>query len=130
MSEIMLAKEYLANTSDTIQAFKEISVRSVNNRKKRTKPEDIKVREGKDGKRFKYVQWSTVATLLDKNFPGWSFEVIPGTFAEYAGYVNCIGKLTVSSLSLSRGAISASLAIILKSIGPGRSNTYLPSTNG
>jgi len=50
-----------------------------------------------DGKKklFSYIKWGSAAMWLDENYPGWSFEVVPESFRENAGSINCIGKLTV-----------------------------------
>jgi hypothetical protein len=72
-------------------------------RSAKTNKKDVKTREGKKKKVgdvwvpmvFKYVSWGTAAKQLDIHYPGWSWEIIPGSFQSYGGYINCLGKLTV-----------------------------------
>lgn len=88
--------EELANISQNMSGFfADIKDRSKKIYKEKTSKDRIKVREGSKGKLFKYVQRVDALQWLNEHYPGWSFKVIPESFKEYAGFMTCIGELTI-----------------------------------
>ncbi len=73
----------------------QMSERSLMLRQAKTAPEIIHTREGKAGQVWRYIKRIEAMKWLDRNYPGWSFEVIPDSFREYGGLVMAVGKLTV-----------------------------------
>lgn len=75
--------------------FTGISEKAHKLRNTSTPGEKIKVRKGKGGKSWKYIQRIDAMEWLDKNYPGWSMEVDTLSFKEYAGFVYATVKLSV-----------------------------------
>ncbi len=93
MSDIVKSNSSVIN--DISDSLDSISKRTREQRHTKTYPKQIKTRQGKAGKKFRYVDWVTVADWLDKHYPGWSFTSMPESFKEYAGYIQgyCILKI-------------------------------------
>jgi hypothetical protein len=85
----------LSLTDSYCKAVEIMSDKALRLRRSRTEPDIIHVREGKAGQVWRYVKRIAVMEWLDRNYPGWSFEVVPDSFKEYGGLVMAIGKLTV-----------------------------------
>ena len=60
-----------------------------------TKQDKISLREGKQGKTFKYVKGKEFEKWLDMNYPGWSWEVDIINVNQLGGFVSVRGTLTV-----------------------------------
>lgn len=73
----------------------ELSENNVARRKRKTDPRKIKLRQGKGDKSFKYIKGIEAYRWLDKNYPGWSAEVLPESYRELAGWINIAVRLTV-----------------------------------
>lgn len=78
-----------------IELFKEMSMDSLNLRKKRTQKRDIKLRDGKAGQSWKYVTRNSMRRWLDTYYPGWSFDIIPTSLQQLGNFVHIAGTLTV-----------------------------------
>ena len=93
MSNIVKSdSEVIPNISVSLES---LSKRTREQRHTKTDPKQVKTRQGKAGKKFKYVDWGTVADWLDRHYPGWSFTSVPESFREYAGFVQgyCLLKV-------------------------------------
>ena len=64
-------------------------------RSTRTKQDKVSLREGKQGKTFKYVKGKEFEKWLDMNYPGWSWEVDMININQLGGFVSVRGTLTV-----------------------------------
>ena len=95
-------------TPEQIRIVQELlSVSSTKTKKLRntkTPAKQIHKRDGKKGQVWSYIERITAMKWLDEYYPCWSFEILPESFKEYAGYVQCAGKLSVydSDTSLKR----------------------------
>lgn len=69
--------------------------KEVKRRKTKTHPSKIKTRTGKAGQVFKYIGSLTPYQWLDKNFPLYSWEVLPNSINQLASWVSIAGTLTV-----------------------------------
>ncbi|OGU17574.1 MAG: hypothetical protein A2X61_15345 [Ignavibacteria bacterium GWB2_35_12] len=124
MSNIIKSNsEFISNITDSLES---ISKRTREQRHTKTDTKQIKTRQGKAGKKFKYVDWGTVADWLDRHYPGWSFTSVPESFREYAGYVQGYCQLKIyEKEGLSREIGSwGSKEIILSDNKPIRSDYY------
>lgn len=94
-------QQFSEMTQDQVDAIiKEKSQRYTKQRTTKTHKRLIKTREGAKGKIFKYVDRITAMDWLDKNYPGWSMEVVPNSFQALADHIFIAVKLTVVDLNL------------------------------
>ena len=97
MTDLMFHQEQtIAPSMESISnALKIVSERSLALREAKTPVEVIKLREGKKGKQWKYIDGITVQRWLDTNYPGWQWNVLPETLKKFGGYINIAGTLKV-----------------------------------
>jgi len=91
LDDIVIAGEH----ADMKAFFDGISEKSKRLRNTTTPKNKILKRQGKAGKKWKYIRRIDAMEWLDNNYPGWSFEMIPDSIMEKAGYMWVTGKLTI-----------------------------------
>ena len=91
----MTENQLMVVDNSSVTLFKEMSIKDLETRKKRTPKRDIKIREGKGGQSWKYVTRLSMRKWLDTYYPGWSFEIIPTSVNQIGNFVHIAGTLTV-----------------------------------
>lgn len=94
MSDIVVSGGLSINPAVT-EAFETIRKRTVKARSTKTSKDKVKIREGKAGRKFKYIDRTSAMEWLDKHYPGWSFIILPDSYREDPVWLYMAGELTV-----------------------------------
>jgi len=102
MKKEIIKKEIYENDIDVIASrLQEVSDDSLRVRAEKTPTNQIKSLRINANFTKSYVPWTYTAQWLDKNFPGWSFELIGSCYQIKEQYIQ-IGRLTVYHKGMKR----------------------------